>query len=249
MKKFAITIWLTLLCFFLLGNVHAWDVPTYLRVNSGTRMWFTLLGGDAVQKDRTKIDLIDNLGIKRDKLVWEYFASVRVENIHVIRLRAEPFTDSYQSGSGSYQKIGTGSLGYDLDFYMTPQLLFGCNFDAGIMGLETRVKDATVANSFYNYLQKGTHFVPGAGLHGTFYPILDGISLRPNISGRFKWWNFNDLEAWDWEVAAAVDVPVNPLWTWGVTGGYRVWHIKLDRSQDTLDLNRTGFFIETSVLF
>ena len=139
MKKLAVTVWLTLLCFFLLGNVHAWEVPTYLRVNSGTRMWFTFLGGDAVQKDHTKVDLIENLGIKRDKLVWEYFMSFRVENIHVIRLRAEPFSNYDQSEGGSYQKIGTGSLGYDLDFYMTPQLLFGTNVDFDFPTVRTRV--------------------------------------------------------------------------------------------------------------
>jgi hypothetical protein len=52
--------------------------------------------------------------------------------------------------------------------------------------------------------------------HGSFYPIIESISLRPNVTGRVNWWNYNNLEAWDWEVSSAVDIPINSLWTWTI---------------------------------
>ena len=58
MKKFLVIVWLTVLCFLLLGNVHAWDVPAFLRLNAGSRTWFSALQGDLIQGDRTKVDLM-----------------------------------------------------------------------------------------------------------------------------------------------------------------------------------------------
>lgn len=249
MKKILVTTWLTILCFLLLGNVHAWDVPSYLRVSAGYRSWFTGLQGDLIQNDRTKLGLTENLGIKRDKLVWEFLANFRFDNIHVLRLRTEPFTVYEQSHNDSFQKIRTASLGYDLDFYMTPQALLGLNLDVGWVDLDTRVRDVRAGGILYNYQQTGSRVVPGLGLHGTYYPILTNVALRPNIGGRANWWSYESLEAWDAELACAVDVPVNRLWTWTVSSGYRVWHLKVKRERDTVDINRTGFFVETSLLF
>jgi hypothetical protein len=249
MKRFVVTTWLTALCFLLLSNVHAWEVPTYMRVDGGARMWFTVLDGDLIQNDRTKLDLVDNLGIKRDHLVWEFYSSFRFSNIHVLRLRYEPYADYDRAQSGSYQKVRDIRGGYDLDFYMTPQLLFGANADVGVFSVDSCVKNVTVGNALFDYRVSQNQFVPTVGLHGTFYPILEGIALRPNLFGRVNWWNLNTLETWDYELGAAVDVPLNHLWTWSVHGGYRFWHIKFKRNRDTLDMNRSGFFVETSLLF
>lgn len=249
MRKILIIIWLTALCFLLLGNVHAWDVPSYLRINSGARMWFTAMEGDLIQPDRTKLGFADNLGLKKDNLAWEFFANFRIENIHVVRLKAEPMTVYDQSRNDSYQKYRGFYVGYDLDFYMSPQALFGLNADIGLVSLDTRVKDVVVAGTTYNYQQTGSRAIPSLGLHGTYYPILQGVALRPNVGARFNWWNYESLEAWDGEVTAAVDVPINRLWTWSVSGGYKVWHIKVKRERDTVDMNRSGFFVETAVLF
>lgn len=249
MKRFFVTTWLTLLCFLALSNVHAWNVPPYLRVNGGARMWFTILEGDLIQNDRTKLDLIENLGIKEDRIVWEFFSTFRFDNIHVLRFRCEPSTDYDKSASGSFLKIQDFRFGYDMDFYMTPQMLVGANVDLGSLTVDTWVRDVVVGNAMFNYRREENRFLPGLGLHGTFYPILDGIALRPNISGRFNWWNYQTLETWDWEVGAAVDVPINRLWTWTVFGGYRYWHINLKRDLDRLNMNRSGFFVETSLLF
>lgn len=140
-------------------------------------------------------------------------------------------------------------MGYDIDFYMTPQILFGANSDLDILNTETRVKEVTVANTFFDYYENQTRTIPTLGLHGSFYPIIEGISLRPNVSSRVNWWNNNNLETWDWEVSSAVDIPINSLWTWTINAGYRFWHVKSKRERDTIDINRTGFFVETSVLF
>lgn len=249
MTRLLVTIWLTLLCFLLLGNVHAWEIPAYLRVSSGSRMWFTVLDGDLIQPDRTKLDLADNLGIKKEQLAWEFYSSFRFDNIHVLRLRFEPNTNYGQANNDSYQKIQDARVGYDMDFYMTPQMLFGANVDMGVVGADTRVKDVTVGNALFNYQAKQTRVVPMLGVHGTFYPVIQGIALRPNLSGRINWWNYESLQTWDWELGAAVDVPVNRLWTWTVNGGYRFWHVKFKRDADKVDMNRSGFFVETSVLF
>jgi hypothetical protein len=212
-------------------------------------MWFTTIQGDLIQKDRTKIGLTENLGLKSDLLVWQYLASARIENIHVLRLKYEPYSVYDQARNDSYHSITDLWLGYDLDFYMTPQLLFGANVDLDIFNVETRAKSIPVALNVYNYREKETRLIPALGLHGVFYPILSGIALRPNVSGRFGWWNYSQLEAWNWEVAAGVDVPINQLWTWSVNGGYRSEHLKFDRERDTLDTNRNGFFVESSLLF
>ena len=89
-KRLLVLSWLTLLWFMLLGNVHAWEVPAYLRLQGGVRLWFSVIDGDFIQGDRTKIGFVDNLGIRQDQPVWEYFANVRVQNIHQVRLRIEP---------------------------------------------------------------------------------------------------------------------------------------------------------------
>ncbi|MGB6066066.1 MAG: hypothetical protein WBG50_14795 [Desulfomonilaceae bacterium] len=248
MKKLLVTAWLTALWFLLLGNVHAWEVPAFLRLSAGYRMWFSVLQGDLIQSDRTKLDIIDNVGVDSNKLVWEYFANFRLDNIHVFRFRCEP-NSLYGSRNNSFQRIRYFQLGYDCDFYMTPQTLLGANCDLGILNTETRVSDVTVANSFFDYSENQTRTIPTLGLHGSFYPIIEGISLRPCVSGRADWWNYKDLETWDWEVSGSVDIPVNSLWTWTVNSGYRMWHVKSKRDRDTIDINRTGFFIESSVLF
>ena len=249
MKRLLIISWLTALCFLLLGNVHAWEIPSYIRLDSGTRMWFTVLGGDLVQADRTKIDLGNNLGVKKDQLAWEFCLSARFDNIHVLRFRAEPSTEYEQSKNDSLHAVSDYRLGYDLDFYMTPQVLFGTNVDFDFPTVRTRVRNVNLGLITYDYDDNKTRFVPTVGLHGTFYPIVGGISLRPNISARVNWINYEGLEAWDWEAATSVDVPVNRLWTWNVTGGYRYSHLKFKSDIDTVDMNRMGFFIESGVLF
>lgn len=249
MAKFFTTVWLTLLCFLLLGNVHAWEVPAFLRVGAGSRAWFTTLQGDLIQSDRTKIDLATNLGVKPEALAWEFFGSIRLENIHVLRFRVEPDTVYAQAKTESLHKVRDIRVGYDLDFYMTPQILLGGNVDLDVLNIETRVKDATVGVVQFNYTQDHTRLVPSVGLHGTFYPIVEGIALRPNVSGRFNWFNYEGLETWDWEASSGVDIPINRLWTWSVSTGYRGWHTRFKRGRDTVDMRRNGLFVETAILF
>jgi hypothetical protein len=248
MKRIFVTAWLTILCFLLLANVHAWEVPSYIRMTGGSRMWFTVLEGDLIQADRTKVDLIDNIGLSKDKLVWEFFTSMRFSNIHQLRFRWEPLT-AYESKNDSFAKMRYFQAGYDLDFYMSPQILFGANADLNVTNFDTDLRDVVVGGNLYNYHDSQTLTIPALGLHGTFYPILNDIALRPNFSSRVNWWNYRDREYWDWEIAGSVDVPVNKLWTWTVTGGYKFWHTKFKREQDTLDANRMGFFVDSSILF
>jgi hypothetical protein len=248
MKRFLITTWLTVLCFLLLGNVHAWEIPSYVRINSGARMWFSNLQGDLIQPDRTKLDFSEHLGLKKERLAWEIFASLRFDNIHLFRFRAEPYT-IYESKTDSSQVIRDYRVGYDLDFFMSPQMLLGANIDLQALGLETKVNNVTTGAGTFTYQENMTRAVPLLGLHGTFYPVIDAIALRPNFSARFGWWNYESLQNWEWEVASAVDIPVNRLWTWTINGGYRFWHIKMKRDIDIVDMNRNGFFLETSVLF
>jgi hypothetical protein len=248
MKKVFITIWFTVLCFLLLANVHAWEVPPYLRINAGARMWFTQIQGDLIQKNRVKIDLVDNLGLKRDRLAWEFFSTWRIGNIHLIRLNIEPMS-TYESRNESFQRITSIRAGYDLDFYMSPQSLFGVNLDINMTSFETGVNALTLGQTTYDYHVDQTRTIPLVGLHGTFYPIMEDISIRPNFSARVKWWNYESLETWDWEALGSVDIPVNRCWTWAITGGYRFWHTKSKREVDTIDVNRSGFFLESSLLF
>jgi hypothetical protein len=249
MKKFLVTLWLTLLWYLLLGNVHAWEVPNCLRINGGTRMWFSSLTGDLIQKDNTKLDLIKNVGLKDDELAWEFFAGSRLNNIHVFRFRGE-FTTAYmQPKNDSSHRVRSFRVGYDLDFIMAPQVLFGVNVDLDALTIDSDVKNVTVGLITYNYRDGVTKAVPQIGFHGTFYPILQGISLRPNLSGRIDWMNYEGLEVVNWEAGTAVDVPVNRFWTWSVNGGYRFEHTKVKRDRDMVDMNRSGWFIETSVLF
>ena len=106
-----------------------------------------------------------------------------------------------------------------------------------------------MANTVFTYGDNQTRAIPTIGLHGTFYPIINGISLRPNWFARVNWWDYQTLETWDWETGAGVDIPVNRLWTWSMSAGYRFWHIKFKRDRDTVDMNTSGFFLETSLLF
>ncbi len=248
MKKLFVQAWLTVLCFLLLGDVHAWEVPTYLRINSGARMWFTQIQGDLIQKNHLKLDLGDNVGIKPNKLAWEFFTNFRFHNIHVLRFRAEPLT-TYESRDNSYLQVRNFRLGYDLDFYMSPQMLFGANLDLSFTNYDSRVRNVTIGDATFDYSTSQNRTNPLLGLHATYYPILEEISIRPNFSTRVNWWNYESLETWDIDMSAAVDVPINCLWTWTVAGGYRIWHTKTKREKDTLDLNRNGFFLETSLLF
>jgi len=248
-KKVAIISWLTLLWFMLLGNAYAWEVPAFLRVNGGARLWFSVLDGDLVQADRTKLGFIDNLGLKKSELAWEYFATFRASNIHVVRVRTEPSTLYDQSANGSSLGMSSSRVGYDLDFYMTPQALVGLNTDVEVVSLNTQINNVQVGKSVYNYSRKDTYAVPSIGMHGTFYPMLSNVSLRPNLSARVNWWNYRSRSTWDCEIAAAVDVPINRLWTWTVNGGYRVWNFKVKRDRDRVDMTRQGFFVETSILF
>jgi hypothetical protein len=249
MKKYLVTTWMTVFWYLLLVNVYAFDIPCFLRLNGGVRMWFSELSGDLVQGDRTKIDLIANGGLNRNLLVWDFFGSARVNNIHVFRFRVEPSSLYGQSANDSWFKVSSLRLGYDADVVMTPQLLFGANIDLDTYRAATGIGNVRVGGNSYHYDASDTKFIPSLGAHGTFYPIMDGIALRPNIFGRFNWWNYQGTELWDAEMAAGVDIPVNPLWTWTIAGGYRFWHTKFNRDRDTLDVNRTGFFLETSVLF
>lgn len=249
MKKFLVTLWLTLLWYLLLGNVHAWEVPNCLRLSGGTRMWFTSLSGDLIQKDNTKLDLIKNVGLKEEELAWQLFVNTRLNNIHVFRFRAE-FTTAYmQPKNDAYLKARNFKAGYDLDFIMAPQILFGFNVDLNALTVDSDVKDVTVGLITYDYRDGVTRAVPEIGLHGTFYPILQGISLRPNLTGRINWMSYEGGEVLNWEAGTAVDVPVNRFWTWSVSGGYQFEHTKVKRSRDTVDMNRGGFFLETAILF
>lgn len=248
-KKIVIIAWLTVLSFMLLANVHAWEVPSYLRLTSGARLWFTNIGGDLIQPDRTKIGITDNLGVKKDNLTWEYFFNARVDGIHVGRVKLELPSRYDQSANDSALKLYDVRVGYDLDFYMTPQALVGLNLDMDVFNIQTIVNNVRVGASTFNYSENRSRIIPSLGLHGSFYPILSSIALRPNVSARVNWWDYESLQTWDWEVSAAVDIPVNPLWTWSMNGGYRMWNVKAKRNHDQVDVTRNGFFVETSVRF
>ena len=89
------------------------------------------------------MDLIDNVGLSKDKLVWEFFANMRFSNIHQLRFRWEPLT-SYESKDDSFAKIRFFQAGYDLDFYMSPQILFGANADINVTNFNTDLRDVEV---------------------------------------------------------------------------------------------------------
>jgi hypothetical protein len=132
---------------------------------------------------------------------------------------------------------------------MTPQLLFGANIDLDVHNVHSNVNNVPVGGTVYTYNQSRTRAIPLLGLHGTFYPILDGIALRPNVNARVSWWDYDGLSSLDVELAGAVDIPINQLWTWTITGGYRLWNTKVPRERDIVDTTRKGFFVETSLLF
>ncbi len=249
MKRLLIISWLTALCFLLLGNVHAWDLPAYVRVNSGARMWFSSIDGDLIQRDRTKLGFRDNMGLDVDTLSWEIYGSGRYDNVHVVNMSAETSTLYDGSANGSSQKTWNVKLGYDLDFVMTPQLLFGSNSRVSVVNLSSEVRGVTVGAATYDYDAAATRIVPSMGMHGTYFPIIPGISLRPSVSGRTNVWNYDGIEALEWQVTAGLDVPITTLWTWSINGGYQFSHMKINREQDMVDVNRKGFFLETSLLF
>lgn len=248
-KKALIIAWLTAIWFALLVNVHAWEIPPQLRLNGGARLWFSLIDGDLTQSDRTKLDILDNLGIEDDNLAWEFFLGARFRNIHVLRLRGMPTVAYDQSRNDSYVKMSYLKAGYDLDFFMTPQALFGGNFDLSVVNVSTKVNNVVVGNLLFNYEDNATRVFPGLGVHGTFYPIMEGIALRPLLSARVNWWDYESLSTYDWEVSAAVDVPISQICTWTINGGYRIWNLKQKRTYDTTDTTLRGFFLETSLLF
>ena len=248
-KKIAVISWLTALCFMLLSNVHAWDVPQYMRISMGSRLWFSLIEGDLIQPDRTKLDVLRNLGLKQDQLVWEHSVAVRLANIHVLRVTGLPRVTYNQSINDSSIQIWSILTGYDFDFFMSPQALIGANIDLEVLNLDTCVKNVTVAGLNFTYEDTVTQVIPSIGLHGTFYPVLDGIALRPNLSSRINWWSYRGVSKWDVEFAAAVDLPVNRLWTWSISSGYRIRNDQFQRSGDIVDLTRQGFFLETSILY
>jgi len=249
LKRLLILVWLTTLCFLALSGAHAWEVPPYLRVVAGTRAWFTTIEGDLIQPDRARLGIAYNLGIKNEELAWEFFTTLRLKNIHLFRLRLEPSTLYNYSSNQSYHLVRNLRLGYDLDFYMTPQFLFGANVDLDVHHLNTSVNNVFVGGTIYTYGQTRTLAIPSLGLHGTFYPIVQGISLRPNVSARVSWWDYDELDSREGELATAVDIPINRLWTWTVAGGYRIWNTRVKRDRDTVDTTRKGFFVETSLLF
>jgi hypothetical protein len=248
-KKPLIVAWLTFLWYLLLGNVHAWEIPPYLRLDGGARIWFSVVEGDLIQPDRTNLDITDNLGLKQESVVWEYFGSARFQNIHVFRIRVEPFTLYDQAAADSWLELRNLQLGYDLDFYMSPRTLIGFNVDVDFTNVRSEVDNVKVANTVYSYGAGETRVIPSLGLHGIFYPMLEGVAIRPNIYTRLNWWDYESLESWDWTVGSAVDIPVNELWTWTVKAGYRIWNLKMNRGIDAVDLTRKGFFIESSVMF
>jgi hypothetical protein len=249
LQRILFILWLTALSFLLLGNVHAWEIPAYLRLNSSARLWFSLIEGDLIQNDRTKLGIVDNLSLKQDSPAWEYQASFRVGNIHQLRFRAEPSTSYDHSATWSSIKAGSFRVGYDLDFYMTPNALVGGNADLDFNSVNTTVSSVRVANAVYNYTDDEIRLIPTIGLHAVVFPALQGIALRPNISTRVGWWDFQTRTALDWESAVSVDIPVNELWTWSISGGYRIRNTRFTRQHDTVDMTRRGFFVETSVLF
>jgi hypothetical protein len=248
-KKILIISWMTALCFMLLANAHAWEIPAYLRLQAGARVWFSFLEGDLIQPDRTKLGILDNLGLKQDSIAWEYLFNIRMANIHLLRLRVEPSTLYDQSVNESFIKLRAGRVGYDLDFFMTPRLLLGGNVDLDVLNLQSSINQVIVGNFLFDYFENQTRAIPSVGLHWTYYPTFSGILLRPNFSTRMNWWDYESLETRDLEVSTAVDIPISELWTWTLSGGYRIWNIKLKRERDRIDMTRKGFFIETSILF
>jgi hypothetical protein len=249
LKKSIFVAWFTLVWFMLLANVHAFEVPAFIRLSGGSRAWFNLLEGDLVQPDRTKLGLTDNLGLKQDALAWEHFLNLRVANIHVVRCRVEPSTTWGRSSNDSCVRVVNGRIGYDLDFFMTPNSLLGAHADVDVLHLETTVDRVRVANSFFDYAFGQTRAVPSVGLHGAYYPSVTGISVRPNLSARINLWDYETVQSRDVELSGAVDIPLNQLWTWSIVGGYRIWNLKLQREVDRADITRKGFFFETSLLF
>jgi hypothetical protein len=249
MKKLLLVAWLTFLWYLLLGNVHAWEIPSYLRLDGGARIWFSSIEGDLIQPDRTRVDITDNLGLKQESVVWEYFGSARLYNIHVFRIRLEPWTLYDQAANNSWLRLMDLRIGYDLDFYMSPRTLIGFNVDADVTNVQSTVDNVRVGNTVYTYGESTTRLIPSVGLHGIFYPMLQGVAIRPNVYTRLNWWDYESLASWDLVVGSAVDIPVNELWTWTVKAGYRFWNLKMNRGLDTVDLTRKGFFIESSVMF
>ncbi len=233
--------------FPILGQ--AWQVPSYLRLDAGVRLWFSELSGDLIQDDKTKIGIDTNLGLKPDQLTWEIFGSGRFDNIHVVRINWDTETLYENPHTGSSHKVWNIDLAYDLDFYMTPRILFGTHSNVSVLNLKTLVSDVEIGEIDYNYSSSGYHTIPGIGLHAAYYPIMGGVAIRPTIMGRASWWNQGATQNLKWEVSTGMDVPLTSLWTWSLCGGYQFSHTKLKRDADSVELNRKGFFIQGSLLF
>ncbi|MEW6349290.1 MAG: hypothetical protein AB1646_09520 [Thermodesulfobacteriota bacterium] len=240
---------IALICLMPQGDASAGSFPPYVRLNGGARVWFSRIEGDLIQPNNTKLGLTENLAINPERVAWDYFGSLRLDNVHVLRVNAEIGTAYDQSRNDSYFKTWNAQVTYDLDFYMTPQFLLGSQTNIGVVGLETLVNNVKVGDATFNYHEKISKVVPSLGFHGIFYPILSGISVRPNFSGRLNWWNYESLELYDWEVAGAFDVPLNRKLTWSMGGGYRFSRLGMKRNNDRVEFNRRGFFLETSLLF
>ncbi len=249
MIRAIVAILIGLICLLPGVDACAGSFPPYVRLNGGARVWFSRIDGDLIQPDNTKLGLTENLAINPEKVTWDYFGSLRLDNVHVVRFNGEIGTAYEQSRNDSFLKTWSAQATYDLDFYMTPQFLLGSHTSVGVWGMETLVINVKVGETVFNYQEKITKVFPSLGFHGIFYPILSGIAVRPNFSGRLNWWNYESLELYDWEAAGAFDIPLNRNWTWSMGGGYRFCRVGLKRNKDRIEIKRTGFFLETSLLF
>jgi hypothetical protein len=249
MKHAVVSIIIGMCCLTALPDAFGAELPPYVKLNGGARVWFSRIGGDLIQPNHTKLGLAENLGICTEKVVWDFFGSLRLDNVHVLRLRGETGTTYDQSKNDSTLKTWTIQASYDLDFYMTPQFLLGSQTGVALVCLDTFVNNVTVGNTIYNYQEKVQKVVPSLGFHGIFYPIIGGIAIRPSVSARMNWWNYESLELRDWEVAGSFDVPLNAYWTWIMGGGYRACNLGFKREKDRVDINRTGFFLEATLMF
>ena len=220
-----------------------------MRLSGGARVWFSKIGGNLIQPNQAKLGLCEDLGINSEKVVWDMFGALRLDNVHVLRLRGETGTSYDQSKTDSFFKTWNVQATYDLDFYMTPKFLLGSQSAVTILGLESFVNNVTVGDTVYNYQERSWKMVPSMGFHGIYYPILIGIAVRPNVSARVSWWSYESIQLRDWEVAGSFDVPFNAFWTCSIGGGYRAWSLNLKRDKDRIDINRTGYFLEASFMF
>ena len=81
------------------------------------------------------------------------------------------------------------------------------------------------------------------GFHGTYYPILMGIAVRPNMSARVSWWNYESIRLPRLGSDPLIAVTLNAFWTCSIGGGSRAWSLNLKRDKDGIDIHRTGYFL------